>query len=554
MKRVACVVLLFATTTAAGSQESGVVARVAEDPAVRQALESVDPVAIRQHMELLAADAMEGRDAFDDGYRLAAEYVAAKFESFGLEPVADDGSFLQEITFRRTVPSSTRSSMTIRRNGETEALVFGETFITDGNLSQRETTVTAPVVFVGFGVTEPSVGYDDYAGIDANGKIVATLYGAPPTLGPQVQTYYLVSRARQQNAEAHGAVGIITISPPQVPWEAVVGQASVGTMTWMNSDGSPEGASDQLRAAAVVGNDGLQSLFAGSPVAFEDALQSIASGEPRSFDLPGEVTISAGSHHQEMSSHNVVGLVRGADEALRGETVVLTAHLDHVGTGQPIDGDGVYNGAYDNASGTAILLEAARALASLPSPPRRNVMFAAVTAEERGVLGSDYLASLPPAAAGEFIANVNMDMVLMLHRSADVIAFGAEHSSLATVVSEAAALAGLEVTPDPVPQMNVFFRSDQYSFAKHGVPAVMLSPGFKSRTTGIDGTALFNQWMESTYHRPDDDMNQQFDFSVAVDITRLNLLVALAVANADQRPTWNEGDFFAEKFGSGNNR
>lgn len=228
---------------------------------------------------------------------------------------------------------------------------------------------------------------------------------------------------------------------------------------------------------------------------------------------------------------------------------MLSAHLDHVGEGAPADGDTIHNGFYDNAMGTAMLLEAARALAEAPRPPRRSVLFLAVTAEERGLLGSDYFAAHPPAGLGRIVANVNLDMPLFLHPIADVVAFGAEHSTLEGVVAKAAAQAGFTVSPDPYPQEVVFVRSDQYSFVKRGVPAVFLVTGFGSRDPGVDGSEANRVFREEHYHQPSDETSLPVDWPSAVRFLRANVLLAQAIADAPEPPAWKEGDFFGETFG-----
>jgi len=245
----------------------------------------------------------------------------------------------------------------------------------------------------------------------------------------------------------------------------------------------------------------------------------------------------------------VVGLLRGSDPKLAAEAVVVSAHLDHLGLDPETPGqkDRINNGAYDNASGVASLIETARAFARLPRQPARSVLFVAVTGEEMGLLGSDYFARHPPALT--LVGDVNMDMALTLYPVADVIAFGAEHSSLGAVISAAAAKVGLALTPDPFPAEGLFVRSDHYSFVKQGIPSLMLAAGFKSKDPKLDGAAAYVNWLRNVYHSPADDMNQVFDWESGARIARASFLAALAIANAPARPAWKPGDFFGKKFG-----
>jgi Zn-dependent M28 family amino/carboxypeptidase len=259
------------------------------------------------------------------------------------------------------------------------------------------------------------------------------------------------------------------------------------------------------------------------------------------------MTLAARTRIDRTTSPNVVGIVRGTDPELADEYVVYTAHLDHNGIGAEVDGDAIYNGAYDNAMGVSLLLEAARAFAE--SPPRRSILLVAVTAEERGLLGSDYFAHYPTVPTGSMVANINLDMPLFLYPLADIIAFGSEHSSLEGVVREAIAAEGFELTPDPMPEENIFRRSDQYSFVRRGVPATFLVPGFTSADPDIDGQAVVEDHRKHHYHRPSDDMSRPFHWGSALRFARANVRIGAAIANDDEPPAWNEGDFFGQKFG-----
>jgi len=281
---------------------------------------------------------------------------------------------------------------------------------------------------------------------------------------------------------------------------------------------------------------------------FEQALDAAESGQPASKALGIEITLSQRSEHAEITSPNVLGVIRGSDPDLADEYIVYTAHLDHIGIGAPVDGDDIYNGFYDNAMGVSLLIEAARAFKAMPEPPRRSILLAAVTGEERGLLGSDYFAQYPTVPKEAMIANVNLDMPLLLYPLADVIAFGAQHSSLDAPIGRAAQDEGLTLTPDPIPEEVLFIRSDQYSFVRQGIPAVFLVPGFTSSDPEIDGEALFQGHLKTHYHRPSDDLSRHVDWPSALRFARTNVRIGLEIDGDDTPPAWNEGDFFGDRF------
>jgi len=284
-------------------------------------------------------------------------------------------------------------------------------------------------------------------------------------------------------------------------------------------------------------------------VSLDDAIARAAKGRPAAFALGATVRLKSRSEHRKFSSPNVVGRLVGSDPVLKDTFVVLSAHLDHLGVGVAENGDAIYNGAYDNATGTAVVLEAARALAGLRERPRRSILFVFVTSEEKGLLGSDYFANEPTVPADKIVADVNIDMPLLLYPLGDVVAFGAENSSLDGIVAKAAAQTGLTESPDFVPEENVFIRSDQYSFVRRGVPSVFLVPGLKSSDPTADGAKAFQEFFARHYHRPSDDLSQPMDLGSAERFVRANVLVAYGIASDGEAPRWKPGNFFGKTFG-----
>ena len=267
-----------------------------------------------------------------------------------------------------------------------------------------------------------------------------------------------------------------------------------------------------------------------------------------SFDLPAKVRLRVESRHSIVDSPNVLAALPGSDPDLSKEYVVLSAHLDHLGIGVARKGDSIYNGAYDNASGVAAILEVARALSAQPQRPRRSILFAAVTGEEKGLLGAEYFARHPTVPAGSMVADLNADMFLTLFPVKDIVVFGGEHSSWGAVFGSVARRLGLEVAPDPFPEEVLFVRSDHYSFVREGIPSIMLSCGLHSADPAIDGEKVYRSWIASLYHSPQDDMSQAMDFESAAKIAELYLLAAEEVADGVARPSWTRDDFFAARF------
>jgi hypothetical protein len=518
-----------------------------------EAMAAVRPEAIRGDMRFLADDLLEGRGTGTRGYEVAAKYMAAQFEQMGLQPWGDAGTYFQNVPFRAARPDAEKTTLTVLRGGKEEKLKFRTDFISRGDAGRAESSVEAEVVFVGDGTTAPEQGYDDYQGVDVKGKIVAMLFGAP-NFETSLKAHYSSSSVKLANAVAHGAVGVIVLNDPVFeklyPYEEQVRDLAWPQLRWLDAQGKPNDYYPQLRGEAFLNMEATKRFFAGSGHTAEEVYAAMKAGKPHSFAMGMTARIHNATKLEDIKSQNIVAKLEGSDPQLKNEYVVFSSHLDHLGVGEAVNGDKIYNGALDNASGSACLLEIARAMSRLNPRPRRSMLFVSVTGEEAGLLGSDYFAHYPTVAKSAIAANVNMDEDQMLWPLRDIIPFGAEHSSLDEVVHEAAARMHLGVSPDPMPDEVVFIRSDQYSFVKQGIPAVFPVPGFKADDTRIDPPKIFAKWEETTYHHPNDDMNQPgLDFGEAARFARFNLLVGYMVAQANERPTWKKGDFFGEHYG-----
>lgn len=502
------------------------------------------PDAIRAHMRFLSSDVLEGRGTGTRGYALAAEYVAAQFQSYGME------AQLQPVKFRTTV-RDVASSMVVERDGaQPVSWTFDKEFATYGDALRPDTSASGRVVFAGYGVTAPDQHYDDYASIDAKGKIVAYFTGAPKPFASEIRAHYSSSLTKMENAVAHGAIGTITIFgqyDSRIPWVLITGRSEQGQMNWVERDGTPHATRKEILASVVLSRAGAEALFAGSPYSLADLHTQDSNGTLRAFDLPLKATIHIVSHHGEVVSSNVVGVLRGSDPKLRDEYVVYSAHLDHLGITRPVNGDSINNGALDNASGIAAMLEVARLM--VEAKPRRSVLFLATTGEEKGLRGADYFANNPTVPASAIVADINLDEILMLTPTTDVVALGADHSDLGEFVSRAAKSAGLTMSPDPYPDEANFVRSDQYPFVRQGIPSIYIGAGYHAVDPNVDAQKLQLEWIGTRYHSPRDDMSQTLDFNVGAMVAKVALKAGEAVANRDQRPRWNAGDFFATERG-----
>ena len=511
------------------------------------AMEAIRPGAMESHMAFLADDLLEGRDTGTRGHEIAALYVASQFQILGLGPGGDEGTWFQQVPLRRAMP--VRNSMMI---GE-QTLKSGIDFVIGADVVHLSASITAQVVYAGYGITAPDFDYDDYAGIDPSGKIVVVIRNAPSRFPSTARAHYASTRNKVHNAASHGAVGIIWIQTPEQeqrwPFERVARFASQPAMSWVDVEGSLPDAPVSIQATVRLSPAGTATLFASAGRDAEEFYELANSNEPHSMDLDVEVTLQNESEHARVESPNVIGIVEGSDPALKNEYVVFVAHLDHVGINEDVEGeDKIHNGAYDNASGVATLIEIGRAFRSMASAPKRSIALLAVTGEEKGLLGADYFAN-SPTIAGDIVSAISIDMFLMLYPLHDVVAFGAEHSTLGGLVEESAHEMGIKVSPDFAPDEVLFVRTDHYPFVRKGVPALFLVHGLDSGDPEVNGSELMGKWMADHYHTPKDQMDQDIDFQAGADFARLNFLLGWKIANATERPSWNEGDFFGDLFG-----
>jgi hypothetical protein len=517
------------------------------------AMEELRKEPFRAHMAFLADDLLEGRGTGKRGHEIAALYVAAQFEAMGLKPAGQNGTYYQRVPMREITVEPEKCAVTITEDGSISQLKWGDDFVMRGSEVSPEASIGAPVVFVGYGVRTPDGRYDDYAGVEVKGKIVAFLWGAPPSLPSELQAHLSASREKLRTARDHGAVGFILLMSPKtqkvLPWPRMVIGAGFPSMRWLGSDGLPGDSFPEIQVSATFSQAASERLFQQAPKSWAEVLRDADASKPQAFPLPVTARMKVVSHHEAVTSPNVIAVLPGSDPRLSQEYVVYTAHVDHLGIGKPINGDSIYNGAADDASGVAALLVIAKAFRSLAHAPARSIMLIGVTAEEKGLLGSDYFAHFPTVPIQSIVADINMDGASLFYTFNDIVPLGATDSTLDAVVQRNAARLGLKVSPDPEPDQHYFVRADQYSFVRQGVPSVFISEGEEAKDPKFNAKKFNEEWTATRYHAPSDDMNQPMDLDASVEFMQVDFLVGYDIAQDPQRPMWKPGDFFGENFG-----
>ena len=496
--------------------------------------------AFRSHVAFLADDRLEGRDAGSPGYELGALYVATQFEGLGLKPGGDKGWY-QQVPFLQYKMADGAGRVTI---GGKSFANRAEILVAPSPVAGAQ-AVEAPVVFVGYGIDSPAAGIDDYKGLNVKGKIVAMFGGSPKGLPSDVGAH--LNSDKRRMAAARGAVGIIMLRSAEEaerrPWARLVASAGEPALTWLGKDEQPYSAAPGLRGRATLDTAAAEALFAGAKRSFAQvrAELSTPNARPKGFALKQTAKIEQESTATRTTSPNVLGIIPGSDPALANEYVLLMAHLDGLGVHGDAGEDRVHNGAMDNATGVATLLEVAKAMQLPGNRPKRSILLAAVTAEEDGLLGAQYLARNPVLGGGKVVGVVNLDMPVLLYDFQDVIAFGAEHSTMGPIVARAAGKMGVKLSPDPLPQEGLFTRSDHYRFVQEGIPAVFLMTGFAN-----GGEAKFTGFLSTNYHKPTDDLKLPFDWKAGAKFAQINYLIASEIANAAEAPRWYNDSFFGK--------
>jgi Zn-dependent M28 family amino/carboxypeptidase len=514
--RFVCVVLLL-------SGAAGVAAQI---PAARW----------WEHVSFLAADRMKGRETGSAEHREAAEYVARHFKEAGLKPGGTDG-YLQPVSFKSRRIVEEKSSLAIVRGSSVVPVVLGDEATFNMRIDPAP-GVEAPLVFAGYGLQVPESKHDDLAGLDLKGKVVLLLSGGPSSIPGPLLAHY--QNTRWSYLKQAGAIGVVSIQNPKgqdIPWDRAKLARFLPSMTI--ADPALDDTTGQ-QLAVTVNPATAEKFFVGSGHTFTELLALSNAGQvlPR-FAVPGSIRATVAVATESLTSDNVVGILPGVDPVLKNEYVVVSAHLDHVGVGT-MTGDAIYNGAMDNASGVATLIETASAAAAKKTL-KRSIVFLAVTAEEKGLLGSRYYANRPTVTASSIVADLNTDMFLPLFPLRSLIVQGLEESDLADDLRKAARPMGIEVYSDPEPERNAFVRSDQYSFIRNGVPSISLKVGFTKDSAEHE---IVKRWRTERYHAASDDLAQPIDRQSAEDFNKVYLALIEAVANRPTKPAWNKDSFF----------
>ncbi len=505
-----------------------------------------------KHVQVLADDNMEGRETGSAGLRRAEAYIVDQLTRDGLRPAGSHG-FYQPVKFVQREIDESHSSAALVRDGKAEPLTLGEDafFSTRVDLTPEE--ITAPLVFAGYGLRVPEKGFDDFAGLDLKGKVAVFLSGSPVEVPGPLASHYQTPSERMKVLRAAGVVGIITIPNPaamDVPWSRMSLNRTHAAMDLADPEFNETAG---LKTYLLFNPARAEKLFAGSGHTFAEiaALGKERKTLPR-FPLAVSLQARASVKRTEIESANVIARLPGSDPALKNEAVVLSAHVDHVGIGAPVDGDRIYNGAMDDGSGSALLLDmAANLTASAKGPhperPRRSILFVFVTAEEKGLLGSKYFTAHPTVDPKSIVADINVDMFLPIVPLKVLEIEGLAESDLGDRAAAIARSLGVKPIPDPEPLRNLFIRSDQYNFIRHGVPSLIMSVSADPDTPEHE---IFKQWLAKRYHAPSDDLNQPVDLNAAALYEEITRRLLLEVADDPTRPAWKPDSFF-RRFSTG---
>lgn len=491
-------------------------------------------------VNVLADDKMEGRETGSAGLRKAEAYIVDQLQNDGLQPAGSNG-FYQPVKFESRQIVEKESSLSLAQDGKTVPLTLGEDAVFSTRIDLAP-SVAASLVFAGYGLTVPEMNYDDLAGLDLKGKVAVVLAGSPAEIPGALASHYQSAGERWKALEKGGAVGIITILNPasmDIPWSRISLNRAHPNMALVGKE-FDETAGQKL---AVIFNPAkAEQLFAGSEHTFAEVLDVAKDRKqlPR-FPLAVSINAKAKVEKKNIESANVIARLPGTDPDLKNEYVVLSAHIDHLGIGEPINGDRIYNGAMDNASGSAVLLDVAASLKKSPEKLKRSLLFVFVTGEEKGLLGSKYFTAHPTVKAGAMVADINIDMFLPIVPLKFLTILGLNESDLGEQAGAVAESLGVKPQPDPEPQRNAFIRSDQYNFIRHGIPGLAMQVSFEK---GSPEQKIFKDWLTNRYHAPSDDLAQPVDLSAAGTYEEIIRSLMVHVADEPQRPHWKQDSFF----------
>jgi Zn-dependent M28 family amino/carboxypeptidase len=493
------------------------------------------------HVKFLADDSLEGRDTGSEGLRKAQAYAVEQLQKAGLEPVGTNG-FYQPVRFNQYEVDESKSSLILVGSSQSTTLSFADDAFVGTRSTHSSTMLTAALVFVGYGLKIPEKNLDELAGLDLKGKIVVYLAGSPSDIPTALASHYQTAGERWKSLRAAGAIGTIAIANPasmDIPWSRISVNRNHPSMDLVDPEFNE---TPGLQLGISFNPASAEKLFAGSGHTFAE-IAALGKDRKRLPHFPLSVSLKANAVIQTttLESANIVAKLAGTDPALKNEFVVLSAHIDHVGIGAPINSDRIYNGAMDNGSGSALVMDMAASFKAHPEKLQRSILFLLVTAEEKGLLGSKYFAAHPTIPPKSIVADVNVDMFLPIVPLKILKIEGIEESDLGTRAVMIAQSMGIKPIPDPEPLRNAFIRSDQYNFIKKGVPAVKCDVGFE---LGTPEQKIFKDWLTNRYHAPSDDVNQPVDLQSAALYEEFTRRLLLETANTPARPQWKPDSFF----------
>ena len=517
-------------------------------PAAQKAMNAIDAEKIRATVKYLSDDALQGRGTGQKGGDMAADWIAAQFKSYGLAPAGDQGTYFQQVNFFgvTTDPKQTRFAF-VPKSGPEIALKFADDYVANDQTHAQKSEIDAPIVFVGYGINAPEYNWDDYKGADLKGKVLLMLVNEPPSDDPnffkgRALTYYGRWTYKYEEAARRGAVGVVLIHKTEMAsygWE-VVRNSWGGETSLLQDDKDPK-----LKSAGWIQLEVARKLALAAGMDLDKMLHDATLRSFKPVELPVRVKETIVSTVRNFTSRNVLGQVKGSDPKAAQQAILYTAHYDHLGIHADEPGDNIYNGAADNATGCGIILELARVVAAAAEKPRRTMIFASVTAEEQGLLGSKYLGQHPPIPAQNISLDLNYDDIQPLGEPQQLVVSGAERTSAYPLVEKVAKDFAMSIQPDNHPEAGHYYRSDHFSLARVGIPAFSVNEGalFKGHDLAW-GEEKERDYVAHRYHQPSDEYRADMDFIADAKLAKFGLVLGWEVANQPDLAGWQQGDEF----------
>jgi len=551
MPKVVSVCLIVCLSLPIWAEGGAGAAKGAKAPSVKLpgpafvALETINPDHIRWHVRYLSHDLLEGRGTGQRGGDIAAEYIATQFAEYGLKPAGDHGTYMQKVPLVGITTLPDTQFSVVPKQGETMNLKPLDEYVAFDQTQQPVSDINADIIYVGYGIEAPEYNWDDYKGVDVRGKVLLMLVNEPPSDDPKffkgkALTYYGRWTYKYEEAARKGAVGVILIHQKQMAsydWDVVRNSFS-GEKSFLKVEGPA------LKVASWVHLDVAARLASASGMNLERLMKDAQTREFRPVNLGAKLQAHMVSKIRNFESNNVVAILPGSDKKMAEEAVIYTAHYDHFGIRPEMPGDNIFNGAQDNATGCGILLELARAFGAASLRPHRSILFAAVTAEEQGLLGSEYLGKHPPVPAGKITLDLNYDDVKPLGAPEEVEVTGAERTTFYPVVEATAKEFRLAIRPDARPEAGHFYRSDHFSLARVGIPSFSINEGMKYKGhTEAWGLDQEREYVEKHYHQPSDEYHPEMDFVGDSAMARFGFALGWEAANLPKMIEWQKGEF-----------